>query len=177
MSTKLPLNSTKVLTKLEGGGRPSETLAAGIRGKTLRGMGGVGKTTLVAIFLRRVPEVCACFARICWVSFGQEPNLPELQRALYRELTGGATLADSVTEPEAVMEALRGAARGQRAGPREEARRGRLGCWMGMAVPLGLLAAGPTGPPPPRGRHPLVAPRDPGRRAPGAPGPGARNTR
>ena len=59
----------------------------------VHGTGGVGKTILLAIFLRETPEVPRAFHRICWVPFGQTPNLPDLQRSLFRQLTGGKELS------------------------------------------------------------------------------------
>ena len=83
----------------------------------VHGMGGVGKTILLAMFLRETPELGRSFHRICWIAFGQEPNLPELQKSLYRQLTGGEELVGVPEGPkreEAALRKLQEAAKGQR---------------------------------------------------------------
>ena len=49
------------------------------------GMGGVGKTVAAAALVRS-DEVRATFDKICWVSIGQDPDLPALQHTLYIQL-------------------------------------------------------------------------------------------
>ena len=51
------------------------------------GSGGVGKTTLAALLVRH-DMVRRSFDRIGWVSVGQAPDVLELQRVLYAQLTG-----------------------------------------------------------------------------------------
>ena len=84
----------------------------------VHGMGGVDKTTLLALLLREAQEeVCAAFDRVCWIAFGQEPNLPELQKSLHRQLTGGEELVGVPEGPkreEAALRKLHEAAKGQR---------------------------------------------------------------
>ena len=63
------------------------------------------------------PELARAFHRICWIPFGQTPNLPDLQRALFRQLSGGKELnlpAEERTEKDPALKALRAAAKGQR---------------------------------------------------------------
>merc|ERR1719199_1630787 len=74
----------------------------------VHGTGGGGKTILLAIFLRETPELLRAFHRICWIPFGQTPNLPNLQRALFRQLTGGKELSlpeEQRTDKDAALKA------------------------------------------------------------------------
>jgi hypothetical protein len=61
--------------------------AAGKKVST-HGQGGVGKTTL-AILMAKDLQIRRAFGRVGWVSVGQTPDIPELQRTLYGQLTGG----------------------------------------------------------------------------------------
>ncbi len=54
-----------------------------------------------------------------WICLRQTPNLPDLQRALFRQLTGGEELSlpaerEGRTEKDAALKALRTVAKGQR---------------------------------------------------------------
>ena len=51
--------------------------------------GGVGKTTM-AVAIARDLTIRAAFERIAWISVGQTPQLMELQRVLFIQLTGNA---------------------------------------------------------------------------------------
>ena len=56
--------------------------------------------------------ICCC--RVCWLSVGKTEFLLPLQRALFRQLTGGAVLPAALTAEARVLQALRQAAAGQR---------------------------------------------------------------
>ena len=83
-----------------------EGLAANLTSTT--GMGGVGKTVTVAA-LARDDEVRYAFDKICWVSVGQEPDVPALQQTLHIQLVGRplpeAAQADERVAHEALKEA------------------------------------------------------------------------
>ena len=83
-----------------------EGLAANLTSTT--GMGGVGKTVTVAA-LARDDEVRYAFDKICWVSVGQEPDMPALQQTLHIQLVGRplpeAAQADERVAHEALKEA------------------------------------------------------------------------
>ena len=64
--------------KMQASGMQNTTAAAG--------MGGVGKTMMAAALVRD-EEVLAAFEKICWVSVGQEPNMPALLNTLHIQLT------------------------------------------------------------------------------------------
>eukprot|EP00937_MAST-01D_sp_MAST-1D-sp2_P003028 g3028.t1 len=71
---------------------------------SMQGQGGVGKTTL-AVMLVRDKMVQRAFDKIAWVSVGQTPELMEIQRSLFHQLTGnimsektGATGASQLQE-------------------------------------------------------------------------------
>ena len=67
------------------------------------GMGGVGKTIMAAA-LARDEEVRIAFDRICWVSVGQEPDVPALQQALHIQLLN-RPMADA-PDPRVALGAL-----------------------------------------------------------------------
>ena len=71
-----------------------------------RGMGGSGKTVLAAA-VARDPRILTHFAAVAWVTFGQKPSLPVLQRLILTQL-GGTAPADA--DEEVLLEALRAAA-------------------------------------------------------------------
>lgn len=101
-------------TKGTGSGTPGSAVPTKI---VVHGTGGVGKTILLAILLRETPELARAFHRICWIPFGQTPNLPDLQRTLFRQLSGGKELslpAEERTDKDGALKALRAAAKGQR---------------------------------------------------------------
>ena len=75
---------------------------------TAVGMGGVGKTIMAAA-LARDEEVRIAFDRICWVSVGQEPDVPALQQALHIQLLN-RPMADA-PDPRVALGALKEAAR------------------------------------------------------------------
>jgi anion-transporting ArsA/GET3 family ATPase len=72
------------------------------------GQGGVGKTTMACAVVRDV-AVRSAFERIAWVSVGQTPEVMELQRVLYYQLTaqplavkGGANAVTQLQDLQAV---------------------------------------------------------------------------
>jgi hypothetical protein len=71
------------------------------------GQGGVGKTTMAAVVVRDA-AVRGAFDAIGWVSVGQQPSIPEMQRMLYHQLVGehmavkdGATAASQLADLQA----------------------------------------------------------------------------
>ena len=52
-----------------------------------RGMGGSGKTILAAA-VARDPRILAHFTAVVWVTFGQKPSLPVLQRSILTQVSG-----------------------------------------------------------------------------------------
>eukprot|EP00937_MAST-01D_sp_MAST-1D-sp2_P004093 g4093.t1 len=69
------------------------------------GQGGVGKTTLAAMLVRH-DMVRRSFDRIGWVSVGQAPDILELQRLLFTQLTGGVIEAKPGSTHELQLQAL-----------------------------------------------------------------------
>ena len=74
------------------------------------GQGGVGKTTM-AVMLVNDPMVQRGFERIAWVSVGQTPNITELLRSLYEQLTGSPMNARDDATNQTMLEDLQGGAR------------------------------------------------------------------
>ena len=52
-----------------------------------RGMGGSGKTILAAA-VARDPRILTYFTAVAWVTFGQKPSLPVLQRGILTQVSG-----------------------------------------------------------------------------------------
>ena len=84
-----------------------EGLAANLTSTT--GMGGVGKTVTVAA-LARDDEVRYAFDKICWVSVGQEPDMPALQQTLHIQLVGRPLPEAAQADERVALEALKEAA-------------------------------------------------------------------
>ena len=114
-----PTTSTNTVDQQPGGrekaplSRPSLKDLSNPTRVAIHGLAGAGKTTLAAMLVSD-PEIRKAFTRICWVTLGQTPDLCLLQQALFRQLTSGKVLPDALTEPHAILEALRSAAQGQR---------------------------------------------------------------
>ena len=90
--------------------RPASTSLSGLRTVVMRGMGGVGKTTLAAAVARDA-DVGSAFEALAWLNIGQTPELPTLLRSLLRQF--GGTPAEGASDEE-VAEACRTAARGRK---------------------------------------------------------------
>ena len=71
----------------------------------LFGIGGVGKTVLVATFLQS-PEVRQAFGRICFISVGHTPDTCTLQQTLFQQLAGRALPEKLVGQEQQALEAL-----------------------------------------------------------------------
>ena len=72
--------------------------AAGKSKVSAHGMGGLGKTTLAASVVRSA-EVRAAFAKIGFVSAGQNPATLDVQRTLYAQLVGSNMEASPSATP------------------------------------------------------------------------------
>ena len=72
--------------------------AAGKSKVSAHGMGGLGKTTLAASVVRSA-EVRAAFAKIGFVSAGQNPATLDVQRTLYAQLVGSNMEANPSATP------------------------------------------------------------------------------
>ena len=79
------------------------------------GQGGAGKTTMAALVVRS-DMVRRAFDRIGWISVGQTPDILEMQRTLYFQLTDESEAGLGAT-PEAQLVALQ-EVRGQAAAHR-----------------------------------------------------------
>ena len=53
------------------------------------GQGGAGKTTLASAIVRD-PEVLSAFDAALWLTVGEAPDIPQMQRALLAQLEPGA---------------------------------------------------------------------------------------
>ena len=60
---------------------------AAVQRITARGMGGSGKTILAAA-VARDPRILTHFQAVIWVTFGQKPSLPVLQRGILAQVSG-----------------------------------------------------------------------------------------
>jgi hypothetical protein len=74
------------------------------------GMGGVGKTTIVASLVRDL-DARSAFDKAVWVSIGQEPDVRELQNSIHVQLCGRA-LPEEAKDQDAIGQALKNAAAG-----------------------------------------------------------------
>ena len=77
------------------------------------GQGGAGKTTLAAMLVRN-ELVRRAFTRIGWVSVGQTPDIAEMQRILYAQLTGGDMEAKPGVSLEKQLQTLKESCAGKR---------------------------------------------------------------
>ena len=77
------------------------------------GQGGVGKTTM-AIVIVNDPMVRGAFDRIGWVSIGQAPNIMEMQRTLFEQLTGEPMPVKDGATTQTQLEDLQAACKGKR---------------------------------------------------------------
>ena len=110
------LSSTAVSLSSAIVGRPrrvSVTVREGSQKLTAHGQGGVGKTTM-AVMLVNHPMVRCSFDRIAWVSVGQTPDVMELQRTLFAQLTGKPMEATADGTLALQLEALKAACVGKR---------------------------------------------------------------
>ncbi len=98
------LNQASSTTAITAAGRARGAVST----TGMAGMGGVGKTS-IAVAVMRDPEVGAAFERLLWVSVSAEPDMLELLRILYLQLTGTKLAPNFDTEREAVIECSRAA--------------------------------------------------------------------
>ena len=87
-----------------------------VKGKSkvaAHGQGGVGKTTMAAMLVND-PLVRQAFDRIGWVSVGQTPNIMEVQRSLFAQLTGAPMPSKDSASVETQLEDLQTACKGKR---------------------------------------------------------------
>jgi hypothetical protein len=82
----------------------------------VQGMGGMGKSTLVASFAHDT-EVRSAFDKIVWISIGQTPDIVALQESIHLQLTGqpipsSVSLLPASIIPEQRRAALKAAASG-----------------------------------------------------------------
>eukprot|EP00615_Pteridomonas_danica_P004176 CAMPEP_0114340100 /NCGR_PEP_ID=MMETSP0101-20121206/8156_1 /TAXON_ID=38822 ORGANISM="Pteridomonas danica, Strain PT" /NCGR_SAMPLE_ID=MMETSP0101 /ASSEMBLY_ACC=CAM_ASM_000211 /LENGTH=825 /DNA_ID=CAMNT_0001473259 /DNA_START=811 /DNA_END=3285 /DNA_ORIENTATION=+ len=75
----------------------------------LQGMGGMGKSTLVASFAYDT-EVRAAFDKIVWISLGQNPDIQALQESVHLQLTGEPLPASISALPQSIIPQQRRAA-------------------------------------------------------------------
>ena len=86
----------------DGAAHATLTSAKAKHKSAVHGMGGVGKTTVAAALVND-QDVRADFAKLLWVSVGQEPDVRELQASLLKQ-TNGQKLPTDVTDADVVDE-------------------------------------------------------------------------
>ena len=87
-----------------GGARPDGRPEGPTVSVALRGLGGSGKTTLMAA-LARHPRLLVAFEAAAWVTVGETPDIPRLQRSLMAQY-GEADSACSDADLPAKMQRL-----------------------------------------------------------------------
>ena len=93
---------------------PTISLSTAVTKKVaIQGQGGVGKTTMSTVVARNV-QVRATFERMAWISVGQTPDVMELQRILFAQLTGTSLEASPAATAALQLDKLREACVGKR---------------------------------------------------------------
>ena len=65
----------------------ADSVLSGIKILTAHGMGGSGKTVIASALCNDI-EVRQFFRKVAFIALGQNPVMAELQKSLYRQLTG-----------------------------------------------------------------------------------------
>ena len=82
--------------------RIADPSARGLAGATVAfGMGGSGKSTMIASLVRGVASHTAAYECVCWVPVGQSPDLPRLLGLLARQLSAatGTQMGSAAAAP------------------------------------------------------------------------------